>query len=110
MTEEIKNVELKEETCKCFCQNKTLKKFLVIAGGTFVGVFCALSLFAALHKPPVIPPPFVKHSMHHCPYQMQHHHFKGYRGDFHRKYMNPKFEKRMNIENKSINKLEDRSS
>ena len=50
MTEEIKETEIKEE---CFCKSKSFRKFLIIAGGSFVGVFCALSLFAALNKPPL---------------------------------------------------------
>lgn len=51
MTEE-QNFEVKEEKCNCICHSKEFKKFLVIALGSFVGVFCALSLFAALHRPP----------------------------------------------------------
>ena len=39
---------------KCFCKSKGFKKFLTIALGTFVGVYCALCLFSALHKPPMI--------------------------------------------------------
>ena len=48
--------EEKIET-KCFCQNKAFRKFLVIALGTFVGVYAALSLFAATHRPPMRPCP-----------------------------------------------------
>ena len=47
MTEEIKS-----EECKCFCRSEGVKKFVVVALGTFVGVYAALSLFAAVHKPP----------------------------------------------------------
>ena len=50
MSEEEKN-----ET-KCICQHKGFRKFVVIALGTFVGVYCALSLFAAIHKPPMYTP------------------------------------------------------
>ena len=53
MTDEITTTEEK----KCICQNESLRKIAVIAVGSFVGVFCALSLFAALHKPPVMIPP-----------------------------------------------------
>ena len=107
MTEEIKNVEEKNNTC--FCQSKSFKKFLVIATGTFVGVFCALSLFAALHRPPMM------HHNHHmirpigCPC---HHHFyqghhakhkgmhkKHFRGEFEHK-----FEKKDSIKSESMNK------
>ena len=42
-----------ENEHKCFCQSKGFRKFLVIALGTFVGVYSALCLFAALHKPPI---------------------------------------------------------
>lgn len=55
MTDEM-NVEIKEEKCNCFCHSKGFRKFLITATGTFVGVFCALSLFAALHKPPMMMP------------------------------------------------------
>ena len=83
MSDEIK---VEEKECKCFCHSKAFKKFLTIALGTFVGVYCALSLFAALHKPPMMPPsPYV---MGGCPCQMMHHkhHFDkmkhAQRGDF----------------------------
>ena len=68
MTEEIKT-EVKEEKCKCFCRSEGVKKFVIVALGTFVGVYSALCLFAALHKPPchirhhqMIPP--VEHRGH----------------------------------------------
>ena len=44
--------EKSEKECKCFCQSKYFKKFLVVALGSFVGVYLALCLFAACHKPP----------------------------------------------------------
>ena len=47
--------ERKEE---CLCKKKEFKDFLVVAFGSFVGVFCALSLFCALHKPPMMQMPF----------------------------------------------------
>ena len=79
MSDEIKNVEEKET--KCFCQSKGFRKFLTIALGTFVGVYCALSLFAALHRPPMFRPmPYG--GMRGCPVQMMHHHYvKGDRFD-----------------------------
>ena len=64
MSDEIKANE--EKTC--FCKSEGFKKFLVISLGTFVGGFCALSLFAALHKPKMPPMP-----MMHRTY-MGHHH------------------------------------
>ena len=105
MTEENK-IELKEETCKCFCQSKAFRKFLTIALGTFVGVFCALSLFAALHKPPVptcpyhkmMRPPIAYHQFHKCPHR--------YHGDFHKKFerrdMKPPV--RVNVEGDRVDK------
>jgi len=47
MTEEIKTEE-NTKTCEC---KKRLKDVFVIALGSFVGVYCALSLFGALHRP-----------------------------------------------------------
>ena len=52
MTEENLNKEEAKE-CKCFCRSEGVRKFFVVALGTFVGVYCALSLFAALHRPPM---------------------------------------------------------
>ena len=57
MSDEIKETEEKQE-CKCFCRSEGFRKFLVVALGSFVGVYCALSLFAATHRPPVRPPHF----------------------------------------------------
>ena len=55
MTEEI-NQEIREEKqCKCLCCSEGFRDFLKIALGSFVGVFFALTLFAALHKPPMPP-------------------------------------------------------
>jgi len=82
--------EVKTES-KCFCQNKAFRKFLITALGTFVGVYAALSLFAATHRPPMFPPcpmgfnapaPIAKP----CPFH--HHHFdkdfNGDKGEFHK--------------------------
>ena len=77
MSDEVKVTEtIEKKECKCFCKSKEFKKFLVVALGTFVGAYCALSLFAALHRPPMMPP----QGFHHrngCPCKMikQHHHF-----------------------------------
>ena len=89
MSNENYNVEVKEE--KCFCQSKWFRKFLLTTLGSFLGVFLALSLFAAMHKPPMMSPacpcgcgcPMMRPAMMH-----HHHHFdRGDRGDFHRKMM-----------------------
>ncbi len=85
MTEEIKTVEVKNE---CFCQSKWFRKFLTTALGTFVGVFCALSLFAALHKPPMPPCPFGHGPMMRPAMHCHHHHFnkhRGLKGEFYKK-------------------------
>lgn len=85
MTEENK-IEKKEETCNCICKSKGFRNFLVVATGTFVGGFCALSLFAALHKPPMQPCPFAGPHMRPAyaqPYHFDRHH-KKHRGDFHK--------------------------
>ena len=85
MTDENKIVEEQKE-CKCLCQNKYFKKFIVISAGTFVGAFLALSLFAGLNKPPM-PAPMP------CPCQQMirpdfgpQHFDRGDRGDFHKKF------------------------
>ena len=86
MTDENKIVE---EKCDCLCKNKYFRKFVVVAAGTFVGAFLALSLFAALNKPPQpMPMPMP------CPCQQQmfrpdfgpQHFDRGPRGDFHKKF------------------------
>ena len=73
MTNENNNLEIKTE---CFCKSKWFKKILSSALGTFIGVFCALSLFAALHKPPVMHCPFVYGPKMHPPVMHCKHHFK----------------------------------
>ena len=59
MTEEVKNAEVKQE---CFCK-KRLNDVIVVALGTFIGVYCALNLFTALHRPN-IPCPMMGYGMH----------------------------------------------
>ena len=73
MTEELKETN----ECKCFCKSKEFKNFLTVALGTFVGAYFALSLFAALHKPPMMPPCAFgpQGGMRGCPVKMIHHHF-----------------------------------
>ena len=74
--------ENKIETHECLCQKKGFRKFLIVAGGTFVGAFLALSLFATLNKPPMpMPCP--------CPcagQQMMGHQFDR-RPNFHKKHI-----------------------
>jgi len=73
MTEELnqENKEEKQCVCKCFCCSEGFRDFLKIALGSFVGVFLALTLFTALHKPPMPPchfghmmPPPIHHGHH----------------------------------------------
>ena len=74
MSEELKENENKE--CKCFCKSKGFRKFLTIALGTFVGVYCALTLFAATHRPPMPPCAFgPQGGMRGCPVKVIHNHF-----------------------------------
>ena len=87
MTDEKKNKEEQKE-CKCLCQNKYFKKFIVVSAGTFVGAFLALSLFAALNKPPMPAPMPMP-----CPCQQMlrpdfgpQHFDRRPRGDFHKKF------------------------
>ena len=95
MTEENRNEEIREEKYNCICHSKGFREFLTIALGSFVGVFCALSLFAALHKPPMMGCPCHWKMM--LPPPMMHHQFnrmdKGPRGDFHRRDLSDNFDK-----------------
>ena len=86
MSDEIKTEEKKEE-CKCFCRSEGVKKFVIVALGSFVGVFCALSLFAALHRPPVMPPCAFgpKFGPPPCQTMMHHPRFDRGRADFQKK-------------------------
>ena len=70
MNEETKNTECEKE---CFCK-KRFKDVLVIAIGSFVGVYCALSLFSALHRPNFSNVP--------CPMMMKHGPMYGQFGGF----------------------------
>jgi len=63
-------IESKDE--KCFCKSKGFRKFLTIALGTFVGVYCALSLFTALHKPPMMPMRYMGFRPAPCPCMYHH--------------------------------------
>ena len=48
-----------KQECKCMLQCECFKKFLVVMMGSFIGVFFALSLFAAVNKPcPAMPKHF----------------------------------------------------
>ena len=64
--EEIKEVkETKEQKNECNCMFcKSVKKVLTIALGTFIGFYCAMSMFFALHRPPM---------MHHGHFYKKHH-------------------------------------
>ena len=98
MTEE-KKLEIKEEKCNCICHSKWFRKFLTIALGSFVGVFCALSLFAALHRPPMPPCPYHRPMMR-PPFAMQYH-FRGPRGDFQKQMIQHRWDKKVPLENRA---------
>ena len=102
MTEETNVTEQTEN--KCFCKSEEFKKFEIITAGTFTGVFLALTLFAALHKPPMIhhvPYGAQFRPMGGCPCHVMHHnrhHMGGMKqrdnGDFQKQ--GPKFDKKFN--------------
>lgn len=110
MSEEEKIVTENKEECKCFCKSEGFRNFLTIALGTFVGFYAALSLFAALHKPPMMCPHRCgqmfgghPHMAAPCPFKHGHHHFnKGHReqrpdmGNFDEQQNPAPFEKRNN--------------
>ena len=80
--------ECENEKKECLCQSKGFRKFLIIASGSFVGVYLALSLFFAIHKPPVFIP-FPPQAQVQCPCAMMHHMRKFDRPN------KPNFEKRI---------------
>lgn len=51
MSEEIKAIG-KEQTC--FCKSELFQRTLAVTIGSFIGVYFALSLFCAMHKPPMM--------------------------------------------------------
>ena len=51
MADENKCAETKDHGCIIQCE--CFRKFLIVAFGTFVGVYLALSLFALVHKPQI---------------------------------------------------------
>ena len=88
MSDEIKVTEEKKEECKCFCRSEGVRKFLIVAIGSFVGVYFALSLFAFVHRPPVPPCPFgPQGGFGNCPVQVIHHKQFRCNGDFHKRMM-----------------------
>ena len=99
MSEEIKEIKKQE----CFCKSEGVKKFAIVSLGTFVGGFCAISLFAALHKPPM--PPMMpmlygmKPPVHHM---MQGHHMKKHDCDCpcHKMMMKKHFEHKKDFQKK----------
>ena len=74
MSEE-KIVETEKKECNCICKSESFKKFIIVALGTFAGVYMALSLFTAIHRPPM---PCPCHFMHKPPM----HRYFGPSGDF----------------------------
>lgn len=96
MAEENKT-EIQTETCNCICKTKGFRNFIVVATGSFVGVFCALSLFAALHKPPM-PMHYPTHGPYMRPPMTQPYHLNrhniGPRSDFYKKMEHKKLNKK----------------
>ncbi len=68
---EQKQAEKKE----CLCQNEFVRKVVAVALGTFFGVFFALSLFCALHRPPMMMYNPMMMPSHHCHCMHRHHSF-----------------------------------
>ncbi len=106
MTEEIKNLEEVKEENKCFCKSTEFKNFIIIALGSFVGVFLALCLFVTLNRPPMPPAPIGHGPMHHFERPM-HHHFHGEPKchEFHKmhKHLGPESERR--IEHREMDRV-----
>jgi len=104
MTDENKN-EIKKENVGCFCKSEWFKKFLTKALAVFVGTYCALSLFAALHRPPMPPCPFANgHMKRPCHHKM--HHYKNFdkqRADYHRKMEKRHFDNYERSDKKPVN-------
>ena len=48
--------EEEKKECKCLVHCECFKKFLIVSFGSFLGVFFALCLFTAIHKPCGFPP------------------------------------------------------
>ena len=80
----IETVEVKNE---CFCKSIWFKKFLTKTLAVFIGVYTALSLFAALHKPPMPPCPYAKGPMMRSAMHHHHHFYKQdrFKGDYYQK-------------------------
>jgi len=97
MSEETKVIEEK----KCFCQSEGVKNFAVVALGTFVGGLCAINLFAALNKPPMMIPmnPMMFGSGHHQMMIKQDFNFS-----YKRKMMKKHFEKKAEFHKKMLEK------
>ena len=108
MTNEINEVKVQQDK-KCFCQSEGVRNFLIVSLGTFVGGFCAISLFAALHKPPMMPMMPMMHRAH-----MGHHHMMGHHPMMkhncdcpcHKKMMKKHFEKKAEFVKKMKEKKE----
>lgn len=104
MTEENKIVEVKKE---CLCQSKWFKEFITKTLAVFVGAFCALSLFAALHKPPMPPCPFGHGPMMRPGMHCHHHFYKHAKCGHHKKFEKRDFKK---LENKDFQRVRTNNS
>lgn len=71
--------------CGCICHNEFFQRTVAVAIGSFVGVFCAISLFAALHKPPMPCPMGPMHPQMRPPIEYNRGHidrYKNHHGEF----------------------------
>ena len=62
MNEEVKS-ESKEK--ECFCKSELVQRTIAVTIGSFIGVYLALSLFCAMHRPPMM----IHHHKHFLPQQ-----------------------------------------
>ena len=86
MTEEKTTEITKETECKCFCKSEGFRNFLITALGTFAGVYMALSLFTAIHKPPMPCRHFMPPMMHMQGQFRPHKHFNGIDKKFYKEF------------------------
>ncbi len=92
MTEEQNQEKREQQYCKCICHNEFFQRTVAVAIGSFVGVFCAISLFTALHKPPMPCPIRPMHPQMRPPIEHRGH-FDRYRGPHHAQFENNRYEK-----------------
>lgn len=87
------------QECDCICKNKYFKLGLTVAISSFIGLYCAMSLFFAIHKPPMPPCPCAHNGFHRpaFEYQMKFDKDRGCKKDF-KKFDKPKKDFKKEIE------------